>query len=73
VKVNQLINKKIENMSLTFNRRINKITIEDIDRDKEVEINIESSDTESLSVWLNLEELLELVEHLNKNIEKINT
>lgn len=60
-------------MSLTFNRRINKITIEDIDRDKEVEINIESSDTESLSVWLNLEELLELVEHLNKNIEKINT
>ncbi len=60
-------------MSLTFNRRINKITIEDIDRDKEVEINIESSDTESFSVWLNLEELLELIEHLNRNIDKINT
>jgi hypothetical protein len=60
-------------MSLTFNRRINTITIEDIDRDKEVEINIESSDKESLSVWLNLEELLELIEHLNRNIDKINT
>ena len=60
-------------MSLTFNRRINTITIEDIDRDKEVEINIESSGRESFSVWLNLEELLELIEHLNRNIDKINT
>lgn len=60
-------------MSLTFNKRINTITIEDIDRDKEVEINIESSYKESLSVWLNLEELLELIEHLNRNIDKINT
>jgi hypothetical protein len=24
-------------------------------------------------VWLNLEELLELIEHLNRNIDKINT